>query len=186
MSGCYLHTRCELHTRCVEACVMACASRDEVMFMCALVYDVALCGNTVRNVALGLWLVGYPCKPSEVLEKLKQISALHADSESDGGAAVSRQNASKSKVIFYDFVGTYLNNTSCRSDCSCGYLEEIHRNLSENDFKCGLVNCLWHPRELLRRSWSHEYSKHAEINFVSKGFLKPRVASTFFLHGTRL
>jgi len=30
------------------------------MFMCAHVFDVALCGNTVRNVALGLWLVGHP------------------------------------------------------------------------------------------------------------------------------
>jgi len=29
------------------------------MFMCAHVYDVALYGNTVRNVALGLWLVGH-------------------------------------------------------------------------------------------------------------------------------
>ena len=28
--------------------------RDGVMFMCAHVYDVALGGNTVRNVALGL------------------------------------------------------------------------------------------------------------------------------------
>ena len=28
--------------------------RDGVMFMCARVYDVALCGNTIRNVALGL------------------------------------------------------------------------------------------------------------------------------------
>jgi len=25
------------------------------------VYDMALCGSTVRNVALGLWLVGHPC-----------------------------------------------------------------------------------------------------------------------------
>jgi len=30
------------------------------MFRYAHVYDVALCDNTVRNVALGLWLVGYP------------------------------------------------------------------------------------------------------------------------------
>jgi len=30
------------------------------MFMCAHVYDVALCGNTVRNVAVGFWLVGHP------------------------------------------------------------------------------------------------------------------------------
>jgi len=30
-----------------------------MMFMCAHVYDVALCSNTVRNVALGLWLVGH-------------------------------------------------------------------------------------------------------------------------------
>jgi len=29
--------------------------------MCALVYDVALYCNTVRNVAVGLWLVGHPC-----------------------------------------------------------------------------------------------------------------------------
>jgi len=28
--------------------------------MCAHVYDVAFCGNTVRNVALRLWLVGNP------------------------------------------------------------------------------------------------------------------------------
>jgi len=26
--------------------------------MCAHVHDVALCDNTVRNVALGFWLVG--------------------------------------------------------------------------------------------------------------------------------
>jgi len=32
------------------------------MFMCAHVHDiVALCGNTARNVAQGLWLVGHPC-----------------------------------------------------------------------------------------------------------------------------
>jgi len=31
------------------------------MFVCAHVYDVALCGNTVRNVALDLWLVGHHC-----------------------------------------------------------------------------------------------------------------------------
>jgi len=31
------------------------------MFMCAHVYGVALCGNTVKNVALGLWLVGHFC-----------------------------------------------------------------------------------------------------------------------------
>jgi len=32
------------------------------MFMCAHVYDVALCGNMVRirNVALDLWQVGHP------------------------------------------------------------------------------------------------------------------------------
>jgi len=29
--------------------------------MCVHVYDVALCGNTVRNVAFGVWLVGHPC-----------------------------------------------------------------------------------------------------------------------------
>ena len=28
--------------------------RDGVMFMCAHMYDVALCGNTVKNVALSL------------------------------------------------------------------------------------------------------------------------------------
>jgi len=28
--------------------------------MCANVYDVALCDNIVRNVALGLWLDGHP------------------------------------------------------------------------------------------------------------------------------
>ena len=27
---------------------------DRVMFMCAHVYDAALCGNTIRNVAVGL------------------------------------------------------------------------------------------------------------------------------------
>ena len=32
--------------------------RDGVMFMCAHVHDVALCGNTIGNVAVGLWLVG--------------------------------------------------------------------------------------------------------------------------------
>ena len=26
------------------------------MFMCAHVYDVALCGNTIGNVAIGNWL----------------------------------------------------------------------------------------------------------------------------------
>jgi len=26
-----------------------------------MINDVALSGNTVRNVALGLWLVGHPC-----------------------------------------------------------------------------------------------------------------------------
>jgi len=35
--------------------------RDGVMFMCAYVYDVALCGNTERKVAIGLWLVDHPC-----------------------------------------------------------------------------------------------------------------------------
>ena len=35
--------------------------RDGVMFICAHAYDVAFCANTVRNVALGLWLVGHPC-----------------------------------------------------------------------------------------------------------------------------
>jgi len=28
--------------------------RDGVMFMCAHVYDAALCSNTIRNVAVGL------------------------------------------------------------------------------------------------------------------------------------
>jgi len=33
------------------------------MFNCAHhVYDVALSGNTVRNVALGLWRVVHPCR----------------------------------------------------------------------------------------------------------------------------
>ena len=31
-----------------------------VIFMCVHVYDVALCGNTIRYVAVGLWLVGHP------------------------------------------------------------------------------------------------------------------------------
>jgi len=34
--------------------------RDGVMFMCTHVYDVTLCGNTIRNVAVGLRLVGHP------------------------------------------------------------------------------------------------------------------------------
>ena len=34
--------------------------RYGVMFMCARVYGVALCRNTVRNVAVGLRLVGHP------------------------------------------------------------------------------------------------------------------------------
>jgi len=33
---------------------------DVVMFMYAHEYDVALCGDTIRNVALGLWVVGWP------------------------------------------------------------------------------------------------------------------------------
>jgi len=32
-----------------------------VIFMCPHMYDVALCANTVRNLALGLELVGHPC-----------------------------------------------------------------------------------------------------------------------------
>ena len=31
-----------------------------MMFMCANGYDVALCGNTVKNVALSLWPVDHP------------------------------------------------------------------------------------------------------------------------------
>ena len=34
--------------------------RDGVMFMCARVYHVVLCGYTLRNVSLGLWQVGQP------------------------------------------------------------------------------------------------------------------------------
>jgi len=34
------------------------------MFMCAYVYDVALCGNTVKNMARGHWLVGHPWRSS--------------------------------------------------------------------------------------------------------------------------
>jgi len=34
------------------------------MFMCAHVYDVALNGNTVRNVARGLRLAGHSCLKS--------------------------------------------------------------------------------------------------------------------------
>jgi len=34
------------------------------MFMCVFVYDVAHFGNTVRNVTIGLWLVGHPCNRS--------------------------------------------------------------------------------------------------------------------------
>jgi len=37
-----------------------------VMFMCALVCDVAHFGNTVRNVTIGLWLVGHPAIDQEV------------------------------------------------------------------------------------------------------------------------
>ena len=32
-----------------------------MMSMCAHVYDVALCGVAVRNVSLGLRLLGHPC-----------------------------------------------------------------------------------------------------------------------------
>ncbi len=40
---------------CAKVCVCVCVrGRDEVMFMCAHVYDVALCGNTIKNVALSL------------------------------------------------------------------------------------------------------------------------------------
>ena len=35
-----------------------------VMFMCPHVYDVALCGNTIRNEVLGLWLVDLRCERS--------------------------------------------------------------------------------------------------------------------------
>ena len=35
--------------------------RGGVIFLYALVYDMALCCNTVRNVALRLKLVGHPC-----------------------------------------------------------------------------------------------------------------------------
>ena len=38
-----------------SVCVCVCErGRDGVMFMCAHMYDVALCGNTVKNVALSL------------------------------------------------------------------------------------------------------------------------------------
>jgi len=37
--------------------------RDGVMFMCAHLHDVAFCVNTVRNLALGLWLAGHPPTP---------------------------------------------------------------------------------------------------------------------------
>ena len=33
--------------------------RVEVMFMCVHLCDAALCRNTVKNMALGLWLVGH-------------------------------------------------------------------------------------------------------------------------------
>jgi len=33
--------------------------KDGVMSMCTHVYDVALCSNAVKNVVLGLWLVGH-------------------------------------------------------------------------------------------------------------------------------
>jgi len=35
--------------------------------MHACVYDVALCGNTARNVAFALWLVSHPCTTWKVL-----------------------------------------------------------------------------------------------------------------------
>ena len=35
--------------------------RGGVIFLYALVYDMALCCNTIRNVALHLKLVGHPC-----------------------------------------------------------------------------------------------------------------------------
>ena len=39
---------------CVYVCVRVEGMGGGVMFMCAHVYDVALCSNTVKNVALGL------------------------------------------------------------------------------------------------------------------------------------
>jgi len=45
-----------------------------MMFMYDHVYDVARCSNTVRNVALGLWLVGLPWpKPSKELRSQDRI-----------------------------------------------------------------------------------------------------------------
>ena len=45
---------------------------DGMIFMCDNVYDVALWGNTVRNVALGLWLVGQPCSKQLEQQEMQQ------------------------------------------------------------------------------------------------------------------
>ena len=53
---------CDIYNKSSWAKACVCEwGRDEVMFMCAHVHDVALCSNTVRNVALCLWLVSHSC-----------------------------------------------------------------------------------------------------------------------------
>jgi len=51
------------------------SGRDGVMFMRAHVYDMTLCGNIVRNVALGLGLVGHFCYRA-ILNKLWSKSCV--------------------------------------------------------------------------------------------------------------
>jgi len=51
---------CDIYNKSSWAKVWVRVRKRWVMFMCVHVYDVVLCGNTVRNVALGLWLVGHP------------------------------------------------------------------------------------------------------------------------------
>jgi len=49
-----------------------CVSEEKIWWcswMCAHVYDAALCGSTVRIVALGLWLVGHTCPRKYVENK---------------------------------------------------------------------------------------------------------------------
>jgi len=50
-----------MYTNLAEQSYMFELGRDWVKFRCTHVYDVALCGNTVRNVDLDLGLVGHPC-----------------------------------------------------------------------------------------------------------------------------
>jgi len=57
---CHYHV-CDIYNKSSWPKVCVCEwGRDGVMFMCAQVYNAALCSSTVRNAALGLWLVGHP------------------------------------------------------------------------------------------------------------------------------